>query len=106
MDIPYDPQLLLVSPTKEDAEAEVERLITNMQKAAKGEHIDDGLSLGDTVRVKAGYGWGLNRDFRRACTKRRPPRITRFFGDAALINVTKGTQVLGAWVNRKELERI
>jgi hypothetical protein len=64
------------------------------------------LTIGTPVRVKTGFGWGLNRAFRRACTKRRPPRITKLFMDAALLEVTKGSTVLAAWVNVKELEAL
>jgi hypothetical protein len=64
------------------------------------------VKIGDKVRVKTGYGWGLNRAFRRACTERRPPVIRAFMGDAAALEVVKGTTVMVAWVNRKELEAI
>lgn len=64
------------------------------------------LKIGDAVRVKTGYGWGLNRAFRRACTKRRPPRIVRFLMDAAMLEVKHKNGVLACWVNAKELEAI
>lgn len=59
--------------------------------------------VGDKVLIKAKYGIGLNRTFRRAVSSRRPATVTGMFMDAALVEVYRGAVKMSAWVNAKEI---